>query len=64
MDLIITILPVDTKDLYISPRLHALQFFIAMQVQQSYNSATNGWNLLTHNPTLSVTEERTQILVR
>ena len=35
MDLIITILPVVTKDLaHLSP-VHALQFFIAMQVQHS-----------------------------
>ena len=43
MDLIITILPVVTKDLTISPRFTpTLLFFIAMQVQQSYNSSTNG----------------------
>ena len=40
---------------------HALQFFIAMQVQHSYyNLSTNGWILFTHVPTLSVTKERTQ----
>ena len=54
MDLIIIILPVVTKDLPISPRL-----FIAMQVQQSCNSSTNGWILLTtHVPTISVTEKK------
>ena len=39
-----TILPVVTKDLPISPCMlvHALRFFIAMQVQHSYNSSTNG----------------------
>ena len=42
MDLIITILPVDTKDLPISPRFTPYIFFIAMQVQYSYNSSTNG----------------------
>ena len=47
---------------HLSP-VHALQFFIAMQVQHSYNSSTNGWILLTHVPTLSVTKERTQILL-
>ena len=50
-----------TKDLPISPLLspvHALRFFIAMQVQHSYNSSTNGWILLTHVLTLSATEER------
>ena len=43
---------------HLSP-VYALQFFIAMQVQHSYNSSTNGWILLTHVPTLSVTKERT-----
>ena len=43
MDLIITILPVVTKDLPISPRFTPYNFFIAMQVQRSYNSSTNGW---------------------
>ena len=39
----ITILPVVTKDLPISPRLTPHVFFkIAMQAQQSYNSSTNG----------------------
>ena len=47
---------------YPSP-VHALQLFIAMQVQHSYKSSTNGWILLTHVPTRSVTEERTQILL-
>ena len=42
MDLIITILPVVTKDLPISPRFTPYYFFIAMQVQHSYNSSTNG----------------------
>ena len=37
MHLIITILPVVTKDLPISPRLTPCNFFIAMQVQHSYN---------------------------
>ena len=40
MDLIITILPVVTKDLPISPRFTPYNFFIAMQVQ--HNSSTNG----------------------
>ena len=40
MDLIITILPVVTKDLPISPRCTPYDFFIAMQVQHSYNSST------------------------
>ena len=35
MDLIITILPVVTKDLPISPRFTPYNFFIAMQVQHS-----------------------------
>ena len=38
----ITILPVVTKDLPISPRFTPYNFFIAMQVQHSYNSSTNG----------------------
>ena len=42
MDLIITILPVVTKDLPISPRFTPYDFFIAVQVQHSYNSSTNG----------------------
>ena len=63
MDLIITILPVVTKDLPISPRFTPYNFLIAMQVQHYYNSSTNGWILLTHVPTLSVTKERTQILL-
>ena len=37
MDLIITILPVVTEDLPISPRFTPYNFFIAMQVQHSYN---------------------------
>ena len=41
MDLIITILPVVTKDLPISLRFTPYNFFIAMQVQHSYNSSTN-----------------------
>ena len=40
MDLIITILPVVTKYLPISPRFTPYIFFIAMQVQHSYNSST------------------------
>ena len=32
---------------HLSP-VHALRIFIAMQVQHSYNSSTNGWILLTH----------------
>ena len=42
---------------HLSP-VHALQFFIAMQVQHSYNSSTNGRILLTHVPTLSVTRKK------
>ena len=62
MDLIITILPVVTKDLPISPRFTPYNFFIAMQVQHSYNSSTNVVEfLLTHVSTLSVTKERTQM---
>ena len=52
-----------SKDLPISPRFTPYIFFIVMQVQHSYNSSTNGWILLTHVPTLSVTKERTQILL-
>ena len=36
------ILPMVTKDLLISPRFTPYDFFIAMQVQHSYNSLTNG----------------------
>ena len=39
---------------HLSPVL-AQRFFIAMQVQHSYNSSTNGWILLTHVPPLSAT---------
>ena len=63
MYLIITILPVVTKDIPISFRFTPYICFIAMQVQHSYNSATNGWTLLTHVPTPYVTKERTQILL-
>ena len=42
MDLIITILPVVTADLPISPRFTPLRFFIVMHVQQYYHSSTNG----------------------
>ena len=63
MDLIITILSVVTKDLPISPRFTPYDFFIAMQVQHSYNSSIIGLILLTHVPTLSVTKERTQIIL-
>ena len=38
MDLIITILPVVTKDLPISPRFTPYSFFIAMQVQHSFTT--------------------------
>ena len=38
----ITILPVVTKDLPISLRFTPYIFFIAMQVQHSYNSSTDG----------------------
>ena len=38
----ITVLPVVTKDLPISPRFTPYIFFIAMQVQHSYNSSTIG----------------------
>ena len=37
MDLIVTILPVVTKDIPISPRFTHYNFFIAMEVQHSYN---------------------------
>ena len=42
MDIIITILHVDTNDLPISLPGSRLTIFIAMQVQHSYNSSTNG----------------------
>ena len=32
----------DTKDIPISPRFTPYNFYIAMQVQHSYNSSTNG----------------------
>ena len=47
MDVIITILPVVTKDLPISPRFTPYNFFIAMQVQHSYNSSMVEFYLLT-----------------
>ena len=53
MGLNITILPVVTKDLRFSPRFTPYDFFLAMQVQHSYNSPTNGWILLSHVFTLS-----------
>ena len=52
MDLIITILPVVTKDLPISPRFTPCDFFIAMQVQHTYKlvnqwlkDKTSSWHL-------------------
>ena len=41
MDFIITILPVVTKDLPISPRCTRYDFIIVIQIQQSYNSSAN-----------------------
>ena len=41
MDIIITIPPVVTKYLPMSPWFTPYNFFIAMQVQHSYNSSTN-----------------------
>ena len=58
MDLIMTILPVVTKDLPISPRFTPYDFFIAMQVQHSYNSSTNGWILRTYSSSHSFRYER------
>ena len=64
MGLNITVLPVVTKDLPISPRFTPYDFFIAMQVHHSYKTRQPMVEiLLTHVPTLSVTEEITQILV-
>ena len=48
-----------TKDLPISPLPGSrFRFLIAMQVQRSYNSSTNGRIFLTHVLTLSATEEQ------
>ena len=44
MDLIITILPVVTKYLPVSPRFTPYNFSIAMQVKHSYNSSTKWLN--------------------
>ena len=58
MDLIITILPVVTKDLPISPRFTPYNFFIAMQVQHSYNSSTNEWLNFTYSRSHAFRYER------
>ena len=47
MDLIITILPVVTKDLPISPRFTPYNFFIAMQVQLTTRQPMVEFYLLT-----------------
>ena len=57
MDLIITILPVVTKDLPISPRFTPYDFFIAMQVQHSYNSS-NQWLDFTYSRSHAFRYER------
>ena len=58
MDLIITILPVVTKDLPISPRFTPYNFFIAMQVQHSYNSLVNQWLNFTYSRSHAFRYER------
>ena len=64
MDLIITILPVVTKDLPISPRFTPYDFFITRQVQHSYNSSTNGFRYgrKNTNPALTRIELTTSAL--
>ena len=56
-------MPVVTKNLSIAPRFSPYDFFIAVQVQHSYNSSTNGRILRTHFLTLSATEKKTQMLL-
>ena len=64
MDLIITILPVVTKNLPISPRFTPYNFlsrckFSTLTTRQPMVE----FYLFTHVPTLSVTKERTQIIL-
>ena len=64
MDLIIiTILPVVTKDLHISPRFTPYNFLSRCKFSTLTTRQPMVEFLLTHVPTLSVTEERTQILL-
>ena len=64
MDLIITILPVVTKDLPISPRFTPYIFFIAMQVQHFTYSRSHAFRYerKNTNPTLVRIELTTSVL--
>ena len=61
MDLVITILLVVTKDLPISPRFTPYNFL--SRCKFSTLTTRQPMVLLTHVPTLSVTKEKTQILL-
>ena len=63
MDLIITILPVVTKDLPLSPRFTPYDFLSRCKFSTFTTRQSMVAFLLTHVPTLSVTKERTQILL-
>ena len=58
MDLIITILPVVTKDLPIPPRFTPYDFFIAMQVQHSFLQLVNQWLNFTYSRSHAFRYER------
>ena len=57
MDLIITILPVVTKDIPISPWLTPYDFFYR-DASSALLQLVNQWLDFTHVPTLSVTKEK------
>ena len=57
MDLVITILPVVTKDLPISPRFTPYNFLIAMQVQHSLQ-LVNHWLSFTYSRSQAFRYER------
>ena len=61
MDLIITILPVDTNDLPISPRFTPYDFLSRCKFS---NLTTRQWLNFTYFPTISVTEEKNPTSVR
>ena len=63
MDLIITILPMVTKDLPISPLFTPYNFLSRCKFSHLTTRQPMVEFLLTRVPTLSVTEERTQILL-
>ena len=58
MDFIVTILPVVTKDLPISPRFTPYNFFIAMQVQPALLQLVNQWLDFTYTRSHALRYER------